>query len=62
LLFSKKLKVYAVVPKNTDVTSDLVVKEFKRKFPKEKSIEDIFGIDSDYDEGRRVKNKLNFYY
>jgi UDP-glucose:glycoprotein glucosyltransferase len=45
--------VYSKSPKNTQVTSDLVVKEFKKKFPKEaNNLEDIFGVDSDYDEGR----------
>lgn len=46
--------VYAAAPKNVDVTSDFIVKEFKKSYPKEKNIDDIFGVDSDYDEGRRV--------
>jgi hypothetical protein len=36
------------------LTADLIIKEFKKAYPKEKNIEDIFGVDSDYDEGRRV--------
>ena len=50
--------------KFNSANSEPIVQNFQifRKFPKEKSIEDIFGVDSDYDEGRRVKNKLNFYY
>ncbi|CAF0964391.1 unnamed protein product [Brachionus calyciflorus] len=46
--------VYAKSPKGQDLTSDLVIKEFKRRFPKEKNLEDIFGPDSDYDEGRKL--------
>ena len=46
--------VYAASPKNSDVTSEIVIKEFKRSYPKEKNIDDVFGVDSDYDEGRRV--------
>jgi UDP-glucose:glycoprotein glucosyltransferase len=44
--------VYSKSPKNMDVTADLVVKSFKRKFPKETNLDDVFGVDSDYDEGR----------
>lgn len=46
--------VYAASPKNSDLTAELVVREFKRSFPREKNIDDVFGVDSDYDEGRRV--------
>ena len=31
-----------------------MVKELKRRFSKEKNFDDIFGEDSDYDEGRRL--------
>lgn len=30
----------------------MIVKEFKKRYPNEKNLEDIFGTDSDYDEGR----------
>ena len=40
--------------KSGHVTSDVVVKEFKKKFPKEKNLDDVFGVDSDYDEGRML--------
>jgi hypothetical protein len=33
-----------------------VIREFKKKYPKEKNLDDIFGLDSDYDEGRKVIN------
>lgn len=47
--------IYARSPKsNEDITADLVVKEFKKKYPKENRLDDVFGPDSDYDEGRKV--------
>ena len=52
-MFEKK-QVYARAPKNNDITADFVVKEFKKRYPKEKNYEDVFGVDSDYDEGRKV--------
>jgi UDP-glucose:glycoprotein glucosyltransferase len=44
--------VYAKAGDNQDVSADIIVKAFKKKFPKEKDLDDIFGIESDYDEGR----------
>jgi hypothetical protein len=35
-----------------------VIREFKKKYPKEKNLEDIFGVDSDYDEGRKVTHSI----
>ena len=40
----------------------MVIKEFKKRYPKEKDVEDIFGPDSDYDEGRKVKIKLKYFF
>lgn len=47
-------KIYAKAPKKSDITSEMVIKEFKKRYPKEKDIEDVFGPDSDYDEVRKV--------
>ena len=48
--------VYAKTPKASDVTSEIVVREFKKKFPKfqqhTSELDDVFGVDSDFDEGR----------
>ena len=52
-------KVYAKSGKNTDLTADLIVKEFKKRYPKEKNMDDVFGFDSDYDEGRKVTIFVN---
>ncbi len=53
--------MYAKAPANADITADFVIKEFKRAYPKEKNLDDVFGVDSDYDEGRKViLFKLNF--
>ena len=49
------IKVYAKSAKNSDLTADLIVKEFKKRYPKEKNLDDVFGVDSDYDEGRKVR-------
>jgi hypothetical protein len=46
--------LYAKAPANADITADFVIKEFKRAYPKEKNLDDVFGVDSDYDEGRKV--------
>lgn len=47
-------KIYAHTTKNSDVTPESVIKEFKRRYPKEKNLDDVFGPDSDYDEGRKL--------
>jgi hypothetical protein len=47
--------VYAKATKASDITSELIIKEFKRKYPKETALDDVFGPDSDYDEGRKVQ-------
>ena len=41
---------------SSQVSAKLVIDEFKRKYPREKNLEDVFGVDSDYDEGRKVLN------
>jgi hypothetical protein len=46
--------IYAKATKASDITADMVVKEFKRRYPKETHLDDVFGPDSDYDEGRKV--------
>lgn len=46
--------VFASTPKTNDVTVDTVIKEFKKKYPKETNLDDIFGTDSYYDEGRML--------
>lgn len=50
--------VYARAPKKGPLDADFVVAEFKRLYPREKMLDDIFGVDSDYDEGR----KLSMHY
>ena len=57
--------VFAKSPrsKSEPITSDEVVAEFKRRYSKEKNLDDVFGADSFYDEGRKVINPLiQFYY
>ena len=46
--------VYAKTPKGSDVSADLVIKEFKKKYPKENNLDDVFGPESLYDEGRKL--------
>lgn len=46
--------IYAKTPKGADVTAETVIKEFKKKYPKEKNLDDVFGPDSYYDEGRKL--------
>ena len=48
------MQILAQTPKDSDVLVDTVIKEFRKKYPKEKNLDDIFGVDSDYDEGRKV--------
>jgi hypothetical protein len=50
------VKVYAKSTKDQDITAEEVVNAFKKKFPKEKSLDDVFGSDSYYDEGRKVSH------
>lgn len=45
-------EVYANAPKDKELSADWVFKVFKKKYPNEKNLDDVFGIDSDYDEGR----------
>lgn len=46
--------VYSKLGKAKEVTSDFIIEQFKRTYPKEKDLDDIFGDDSDYDEGRKL--------
>jgi UDP-glucose:glycoprotein glucosyltransferase len=52
--------VYAKSSKNSDVSADFVLKEFKKLYPKEKNLDDVFGVDSDYDEGRKLS--MDYYH
>lgn len=52
--------VYAKAGKSSDITAEAVVKEFKRRYPKETRLEDVFGPDSDYDEGRKLT--MEYYH
>jgi len=54
--------LYAKAPANADITADFVIKEFKRAYPKEKNLDDVFGVDSDYDEGRKVIILIHDYF
>jgi hypothetical protein len=47
--------VFAKSSKSQDITADEVVNAFKKKYPKEKNLDDVFGAESYYDEGRKVK-------
>ena len=44
--------VYASAPKDSELSAELVVRQFRKAFPNEGRLEDVFGVDSDYDEGR----------
>jgi hypothetical protein len=46
--------LYAKSQNNADLTADFIVEKFKRAYSKEKNYDDVFGVDSDYDEGRKV--------
>ncbi len=37
------------------LTAEFVINQFKRVYPRESKIDDIFGVDSDYDDGRKVR-------
>jgi UDP-glucose:glycoprotein glucosyltransferase len=45
---------------NEDIQPELVINEFKKKYPKEKNLDDVFGAESYYDDGRKLS--MEYYY
>ena len=51
--------VFAKSKKGIDITADEVISVFKKRYSKEKNLEDVFGVESYYDEGRKLS--MDYY-